>query len=436
MASSSSRPGPLPRIPREEEVIPLMTEIIAKYHAVRNQIVASINISTATFDTVIRPLIDLHNLTLGDIETIYTLEDIAPSIKSKEASIEARRLFLEAEAEWLARRDLFDLIKAVHDRNEDLDQESKLWLDQELLEFTLSGHGRLDDSQITEYKHGKARLEEQIRQYFQNLSSDQSGVWFSDEDLDGVPADQVSRWALGTDAPHQGQRFVPFANRGMFHVTSFAKSAETRKRMFIANERRLPENVKLVKEIAISRDSQARLLGYPSHAAFTMQRMIAKEPVWVEGFLRQLSDGLKDVAEKRLEDLENLRIRDPETRGAYGEPDSHAFPPWDVAYYTRLLGQKIKIDHRSISEYFPLETTTEAMLGIFASYLQLHFTRVDTADSNQSSIWHDDVQVYSAWDESSTTTEFLGYLYLDLLWRENKHQGFRNRSMQSVSMTE
>lgn len=433
MADLMSPPQALPRIPCDDEVIPLITAIIAKYHAVRNEIVRMVNPSTASFDNVIRPLAELHNSILGDIETIYMLEDIGISKKSQAASIEARRLFLRAEAEWLARRDLFDLIKTVYEEQEDLDKESQLWLRQEFLEFTLSGHGRLDDPQLKQYQNGKARLEQQTRQYLQNLSSDVGGEWFTDDELDGVPADQISRWTLETEGPHNGQRFVPFANRGVFTVTSFAKSRETRKKMFLANERRLPKNVKLVKDITISRDAQARLLGYSSHAEFKLQKAIVKDPAWVENFLEGLSDGLVEIRKRRAQYLHDVRRQDLNADGLYSEVGGETFPPWDVAYYTRLIGLKTNnIDHKLISEYFPLERTTAAMLGIFASYMQIRFTQIPTADIDRSSVWHEDVQIWSVWDESSNTTKFLGYLYLDLLWREHKHQGFRNLNMQSV----
>ena len=48
-------------------------------------------------------------------------------------------------------------------------------------------------------------------------------------------------------------------------------------------------------------------------------------------------------------------------------------------------------------------------------------------------IWHETVQVFSVWDGNADDAEFVGYLYFDLLWRENKYRGNQNVTIECVS---
>jgi metallopeptidase MepB len=111
-------------------------------------------------------------------------------------------------------------------------------------------------------------------------------------------------------------------------------------------------------------------------------------------------------------------------------PDT--MPPWDYAYYTRLLLEDLQVEHTKISEYFPLQSTVSAMLEIFARILQLRFVPVPP-EAIIGSQWHEDVEAWSVWDERVVSKgNFVGYLYADLLWRPNKHQGSQNVNLQCV----
>jgi metallopeptidase MepB len=48
-------------------------------------------------------------------------------------------------------------------------------------------------------------------------------------------------------------------------------------------------------------------------------------------------------------------------------------------------------------------------------------------------VWHEDVQVFSVWDEEAQGSGFVGYLYLDLFPREGKYGHAANFNLQPVS---
>ena len=79
------------------------------------------------------------------------------------------------------------------------------------------------------------------------------------------------------------------------------------------------------------------------------------------------------------------------------------------------MEEKLQIDQSKISEYFPLENTAIALLGVFASCLGLRFDPIPVDELGENVIWHADVQVISVWESEDKGSGFIGYLYFDLL---------------------
>ena len=70
------------------------------------------------------------------------------------------------------------------------------------------------------------------------------------------------------------------------------------------------------------------------------------------------------------------------------------------------------------------------MLAIFASLLGLRFDSIPAERLTEDVIWHDTVRGFSVWDTKDDC--FVGYLYFDLLWRENKYRGNQSVNVQCV----
>jgi metallopeptidase MepB len=106
--------------------------------------------------------------------------------------------------------------------------------------------------------------------------------------------------------------------------------------------------------------------------------------------------------------------------------------PWDLPFYTRLVEEESNLDQDMIAEYFPLQNTVASMLDIFAHCLQLRFEKLP---EKTHSTWHEDVDIWSVWDERTEEEgEFIGYLYADLLFRPNKYRGSQDVNLQCVSL--
>ena len=172
----------------------------------------------------------------------------------------------------------------------------------------------------------------------------------------------------------------------------------------------------------------ARLLGYPNHAVFRLEDMMAKTPETVHKFFDDLVVKLAPEGRREFEAMKEFKRVELESRGEFF--DGHYFH-WDHTFYNRLkLEQQYSVDHQKIAEYFPLQTTVKGFFEIFRRLFRLEFKEISSLEqSNLSSdvkmnniTWHEDVQLFSVWDaDQSQGTAFLGYLYLDLYIREGKY---------------
>jgi len=80
------------------------------------------------------------------------------------------------------------------------------------------------------------------------------------------------------------------------------------------------------------------------------------------------------------------------------------------------------------------------MLGIFEHLFGLAFREVVGSERDELSptgrgsdiVWHDDVQLFSVWDEEAQGGGFLGYLYLDLYDRDDIYGNPSDWNLQPV----
>ncbi|RAK98936.1 M3 family metallopeptidase [Aspergillus ibericus CBS 121593] len=389
---------PLLQVPLAEEILPTMQRIVTQYDAVRNEILRTVTPAAATYDSVVRPCAELDNAIDADVHVLYMLQYGAPDKATQDAFVQARRILVDAETGWTARAELFRLARGCEGKRE-------------------------------EYRVEKAAISDLERLCHRNLAHEKGGVWFTVDALNGLPEKELVKSVEGTEPANRGKKFVPFANGGYTAVMTYARSAETRAQMYRANEVRVRENGLILDDIVRRRDAQARRLGYSNHAAVQLERRIVKQIEWVDGFLAEVREKLVPRGREELEQLKRIWRRDLQSQGK--PTDGGGFPPWDQLYYQRLIEQEFDIDQGRIAEYFPLERTAAAMLHIFASVLDLRFDSIEGLAF--PFIWHESVRVFSAWDGRDPSAPFLGYLYFDLQWRENKYRGNQSVVLQCGS---
>lgn len=353
----------------------------------------------------------------------------------RDASNDAESLMDKFGIEMSMREDYFNLVDAALKKDESLDPESKRLLEKNHKSYIRNGLGIPSGPKRDRFKDIKDRLSEISIAFQKNLNEENGGLWFTTADLDGVPEDVLSSLEKGS-GENEGKVRLSFKYPDLFPTLKYATNEDVRKKVFVANENKCNDNVALFREAIVLRDEAARLLGYKNHAEFRIEDKMAKTPKTVNDFLGDLRERLAPGGLKEIKKLQDLKKEDVESRG--GKFDEHYYL-WDHRYYDRLMLEKdFQLDQNKIAEYFPLGPTIRGMLQIFEELFGLVFVEITGEERNKISetgkgsdiVWHEEVQVFSVWDDEGEGSGFVGYLYLDLFPREGKYGHAANFNLQ------
>jgi metallopeptidase MepB len=392
---------------------------------------------SATFKNTNLPMALDDNKMAIEHHIIGFYQAVSTSKELRDASTEAEKLLDDFGIESSMREDVFNLIDAAHSKKEPLDPESQRLLDKDHKSYIRNGLGIPAGPQRDRFKEIKKRLSELGISFQKNLNEEQGGLWLTLEQLHGVPEDVVSSLKKG-EGEHADKVWLTFKYPDLFPTLKYAHDAETRRRVFVENENKCNENVPLFRETILLRDEAARLLGYKNHAAFRIEDKMAKTPETVDEFLADLRTRLAPGGKKEVDALLQLKRDDLKERSLNDGTDAHYFL-WDHRYYDRLMLERdYSLDHQKIAEYFPLSTTIEGMLKIFEELFGLVFVEVAGADRDALAdggkgsdiVWHEDVQLFSVWNDEGEGSGFVGYLYLDLFPRDGKYGHAANFNLQ------
>ncbi|KAL2012533.1 hypothetical protein VTN00DRAFT_58, partial [Thermoascus crustaceus] len=408
--------------------------LIERSRKIQDQ-VASLEPEAATFANVMLPLAQDENIMALESHILGFYQAVSTDQELRDASTEAEKLMDDFAIESAMREDVYRLVDAVLKKGEKLDPESQKLLEKEHKDYVRNGLGLPAGPKRDRFKQIKKRLSQISIEFQKNLNEENGGIWFTREELDGVPEDVLSGLKKG-EGENEGRLRLTFKYPDLFPTLKYAKNAETRKRVMIANENKCNQNVPLFKEAIVLRDEAARLLGYPNHAAFRIEDKMAKTPQTVDNFLGDLRSRLTAGGLKEIEALKELKKQDLESRG---EKFDGRYYLWDHRFYDRLMLEKnYQLDQQLIAEYFPLQTSIEGMLKIFEELFGLVFVEITgedrdkVAESGKGSdiVWHEDVQIFSVWDDEGEGSGFVGYLYLDLFPRDGKYGHAANFNIQ------
>lgn len=407
---------------------------------------AEVTPEAATFSNALLPLAQDENIMALESHILGFYQSVSSDSKLRDASSEAEKLLDDFSIETSMREDLYRLVDAAlrkvdaDGRDKDLDPESRRLLEKEHKDYIRNGLGLPAGPTRDRFKEIKKRLSQLSIEFQKILNEENGGLWFTSEELNGVPEDVLSRLQKGEEgSENQGKLRLSFKYPDLFPTLKYATNVHTRRSLLIANENKCNQNVPLFKEAMVLRDEAARLLGYPNHAAFRIEDKMAKTPETVDTFLGGLRSKLADGGLSEIEVLKKLKKEDVESRGE--KFDGHYYL-WDHRFYDRLmLERQYSLDHQEIAEYFPLQTTIRGMLEIFEELFGLVFVEITGEERDKVTptgkgddiVWHEDVQVFSVWDEEAQGSGFVGYLYLDLFPREGKYGHAANFNLQPVS---
>lgn len=240
--------------------------------------------------------------------------------------------------------------------------------------------------------------------------------WFmeiGEGDTDGLPETFVA--AAKAAAEERGLAGKAIVTLSRSSVEPFLKSSSRRDlrgkayKAFIArgNNGNANDNNETIVEILALREENAKLLGFPTFAAYRLEDSMAKTPEAVRGLLERV---WKPARARALADRDALQALVAEEGGNF------ALASWDWRYYAEKLRQRrANFDDAAIKPYLALDNMIDAAFDTATRLFGVSF-----AERRDIPVWHPDVRV---WEVKGVNGAHKGLFYGDYFARPSKRSG-------------
>ena len=313
--------------------------------------------------------------------------------------------------------DLYARIAELWDRRREcgLSPEETTALENHLQSFQRNGAALEPDRQI-ELRDIDNQLSILGPRFAENVLKDTQAyrLWIEDESLIApLPAsakaaarkkaedeNRPGAWAFTLDMPS----FIAFM--------TYCPEASLRRDMYLAYQQRCirgeNSNLEVIRDLLTLRHRRARLLGYPHHAAYTLERRMAQNLGTLDAFYETMLPKVIPAARRDLEEIRALKELHT------GEADLH---PWDYAYWSEKLKQcAYQLDQEALRPYFEYTATLNAVFALCDRLFSLRFVPV-----SHLPLYREDVTTYRV--EDSRDGHLIGHLYIDPFPRPTKRPG-------------
>lgn len=209
--------------------------------AVLDKIVADETADKGTFTSVMLPQLHDENEAGLSARILGFYQYVSANEALRNASTEAEKIMDEFSIECNMREDVFKLAEGVHSRREsatDLDGESLRLLEKEYKAYIKNGLGLPVGEKRDRFKEIKMRLSQIAIQFSKNLNEENGGIWFTREQLEGVPEDVVNGLEKG-EGENEGKVKLSFKYPDLIPTQKFALNPETRREVMTQNENKV-----------------------------------------------------------------------------------------------------------------------------------------------------------------------------------------------------
>ncbi len=311
---------------------------------------------------------------------------------------------------------LFGRIAALRDKSAalGLTPEQARLLERSYTGFHRSGAG-LDEQAKKRMADINERLAHLGTAFSHHLLGDEQD-WFmelGEADRDGLPDSFVA--AAKAAAEERGMPGKAVMTLSRSFVEPFLKSStrrDLREKVFKAfcargDNGNANDNNDIIVEILALREESAKLLGFPSFAAYRLEDSMARTPEAVRGLLERV---WKPARARALADRDALQALVAEEGGNF------ALAPWDWRYYAEKLRQRrANFDDAAIKPYLALDHMIEAAFDCASRLFGLSFV-----ERRDIPVWHPDVRV---WEVKDAAGRHKALFYGDYFARPSKRSG-------------
>lgn len=373
------------------------------------------NTEAPTFANTVEAL-EYSGRTLTNISSVFfNLNEAATDSVMQSIALEVSPMLTDYSNDIMLNEKLFARIKSVYDSKDSL----KLNPEQaRLLEETYKGFVRngsnLAGENKAKFKEINKELSQLGLQFGQNVLAATNKFFLTITDstqLKGLPdyvkemgaaeakEKSVKGWVFTLQAPSLGPFLQYSENRELKEKMWKASNTKAFKDEF--------DNREIVKKIAGLRIERANLLGFATHADYVLDENMAKNPVTVNAFLKDLLDRTLPYAKQDVAEVEKY---------AHSTGFEGKLMPWDFSYYSeKYKNEKFAVNDELLKPYFKLENVQTAIFALADSLYGLKFK-----ENKDIPVYHPDVKAYEVYDASG---RFMSLLYMDFFPRASKRGG-------------
>ena len=311
---------------------------------------------------------------------------------------------------------LFARIKAVYDKREEKNYTpEEMRLLEETYKMFVRGGANVPTDKQDRFREINQQLSLLTLKFGNNVlkaTNDYKLVVDDKARLEGMPEDQLAAAleAGNADEATKGKYVFTIHLPSMEPFLMNCKDRELRHELWTAYSTRCTsgetDNRDIINQIINLRLERAQILGFESHAAYTLDDCMAKTPEAVFNLLYQV--WTPAIAKAKAEAAEYQKMIN-------AEGNDFKLEPWDWRYYSEQLRKaKYDLNDDIIRPYLSLNNVREGVFMVANKLYGITFEK-----NEKLPVYHPDVEAFEVKENGET----IAILYMDYFPRESKRSG-------------
>jgi peptidyl-dipeptidase Dcp len=343
-----------------------------------------------------------------------------PTLQAAKSSL-APKLAAQYDAIYLNPK-LFARVSAVYEKREHggLDSESKRLVQVTYDEFVRAGAklSEADKQRLTKLNEEASTLSDTFSKRLLAANAAAAYTVRTPDALAGMSDAQLAAAAQAAQAKQAQGYLLPLQNTTQQPALSYLSERPTRQSIFDNSWNRTErgdanDTRAIVSRLAQLRAERAQLLGYPNHAAWTLENQMAKTPGAALEFMSALAPLATARAEREGKEIQ--AVIDSSAGNSAQAP--FALEPWDWEFYgEKVRTAKYALNDSEVKPYFELGNVL--VNGVFYAANRLY--GITFKELKDIPVYQPEVRVFEVADADGKP---LALFYCDYFKRDNKNGG-------------
>ena len=327
----------------------------------------------------------------------------------------------------LLNEQLFKRIEEIHENRQSLSLsvEQNRLLEETYKRFIRSG-ANLDQNSMDRLTKINSSLSSLSVQFDQNVLKETNSfsmVIDNEDDLDGLPEEEIRQAALLAESEGQKGKWVFKPTRvSMYPFLTYSTKRDLREELYNSYIQRGDndnefDNKKIISEMIALRQEKASMLGFDNHADYVLDNSMAKTPENVNKLLQTVWEPGIEKAKGEVQSMQELISE---------EGANFKLAAWDWWHYSEKLRQEqFDFKEEEVKPFFSEEKVLEGAFDVANKLFDITFT-----ERNDLPKYRDNIRSFVVEDSDN---KVIGIFYTDFTLRPNKGGGawmstFRSQS--------